>query len=239
MTISALLTSELLLNRYGETGKVRNVGLLELYTSYLGDVGGKLAGFGFLVVSYIVMGVYLSEGGDTLMRLLDVTTATMNPTLDGGVVDGSMVQQTATSVSSSMQSLLGNDNAFSELFSNHMSLASRAIFITFMGIFLSAAAKYNNVQRTMIEVFVPVTLLTFVGATCIGLPTADFASLFAIENQHPELVLNAFPLLFMSWTYHGVVPRVVYDLEGDKDKITKAIVVGKCYHERRGFAFES
>jgi len=41
---------------------VRNVGLLELYTSYLGESGGKMAGVGFLIVSYLVMGVYLSEG---------------------------------------------------------------------------------------------------------------------------------------------------------------------------------
>ena len=54
MTISALLTSELLINRCGETGKVRNVGLLELYTSYLGESGGKMAGVGFLLVSYLV-----------------------------------------------------------------------------------------------------------------------------------------------------------------------------------------
>ncbi|KAL7535645.1 hypothetical protein ACHAXR_006634 [Thalassiosira sp. AJA248-18] len=175
MTISALLTSELLLNRCGETGRFRNVGLLELYTSYLGDVGGKAAGIGFLIVSYLVMGVYLSEGGDQLLRLLEM---------------------------------------------------GKTIFATVMGTFLSTAAKFNTVQRAMTNFFVPLTLVAFLSAVIIGLPTTDFGSLFALENQHPEVVLNAFPLLFMSWTYHGVVPRVVYDLEGDKNEITKAIVVG-------------
>ena len=71
------------------------------------------------------------------------------------------------------------------------------------------------------------TLVAILGAICIGWPTADIGSLTSLSNQHPEVVLNAFPLLFMSWTYHGVVPRVVYDLEGDKNKITLAIVAGE------------
>ena len=37
------------------TGKARNVGLLQLYSSYLGDAGGKVTGVGLLVDSYVVM----------------------------------------------------------------------------------------------------------------------------------------------------------------------------------------
>jgi len=103
---------------------------------------------------------------------------------------------------------------------------ARALFATLMGTFLSAAAKFNTVQKAMTNVLFPLTLLAFVAAIFVGLPTADLGALVASQNQHPEVVLNAFPLLFMGWTYHGVVPRVVYDLEGDKDKITRAIVVG-------------
>ena len=196
MTVSALLTSELLINRAGETGRVRNVGLLELYTSYLGGAGGKLAGVGFLVVSYLVIGVYLSEGGDLLVRLLDMNNAGVSA---GGV------------------STAAFDNP---------AFLSRALFVTAMGAFLSAAARFNTVQKTMSHVFFPATLLALLATVFVGLPTADFGSLLALENQHPEVVLNAVPLLFMGWTYHGVVPRVVYDLEGNKDEITKAIVAG-------------
>ncbi|KAL7457098.1 hypothetical protein ACHAWC_008565, partial [Mediolabrus comicus] len=95
-----------------------------------------------------------------------------------------------------------------------------------VGSFLGAAAKFDSVQRAVTHFFLPATLLGFTAAVTVGLPTADFGALFSLENQHPELVLSAFPLLFMSWTYHGVIPRVVYDLEGDKVKITKAIVGG-------------
>eukprot|EP00956_Cyclotella_meneghiniana_P005985 scaffold7802_cov71-Cyclotella_meneghiniana.AAC.20 len=48
MTVSSLLTAELLINACGETGKVLNVGLLGLYHDYLGDWGGKAATVGFV-----------------------------------------------------------------------------------------------------------------------------------------------------------------------------------------------
>ena len=222
---------------------MRNVGLLELYDSYLGGGsasggddgmnelftgwGGKSAGLGFLMVSYIVMGVYLSEGGNQLIKILEFSTnaaATVAPA--GGSAIGSSISQDGmttelganvmtTTLSSSLAFV--NDNAW----------AARALFATIMAAFLSTAAKFNIVQRAMTNIFVPATLLSFLVAICIGLPTADMGSLTALKNQHPEVVLDAFPLLFMSWTYHGVVPRVVYDLEGDKNKITLAIVVGE------------
>jgi tyrosine-specific transport protein len=213
MTISALLTSELLINRSGETGRVRNVGLLELYTSYLGEFGGKAAGIGFLLVSYIVMGVYLSEGGDMLMRMLEMTAASSSASASDTVA--------TTSSAPMISDYISNNN---NLLNNEM--ISRTIFATVVGSFLAISAKLNNVQRAMTHFFVPITLLAFLSAIAIGLPTIDFKCLFAPQNQHPEVVLNAFPLLFMSWTYHGVVPRVVYDLEGDKNKITKAIILG-------------
>lgn len=233
MTITALLTSELLINRYGETGRVRNVGLLELYDSYLGGgggsknevfigLGGKVASLGFLIVSYVVMGVYLSEGGDQFMKIMDMVTnaaATASSSIGGtaAVMDHNVPQDVVTAMAPFSFANYEISNAW----------LARALFASIMGVFLSTAAKFNIVQRAMTNVFVPMTLLAFLGAMSIGLPSADFESLTALRNQHPEFVLNVFPLLFMSWTYHGVVPRVVYDLEGDKNKITLAIVIGE------------
>ena len=211
MTISALLTSELLINRYGETGNVRNVGLLELYTSYLGGTMGKVASFLFLLVSYLVMGVYLSEGGDTLRELLEIAAGGANVESVTGATSTTMMPSSIADLSQVIV-----DNPF----------LPRALFATVVGSFLGAAAKFDSVQRAVTHFFLPATLLGFTAAVTVGLPTADFGALFSLENQHPELVLSAFPLLFMSWTYHGVIPRVVYDLEGDKVKITKAIVGG-------------
>ena len=112
-------------------------------------------------------------------------------------------------------------------FFNTDAFVARSIFALGLGLFLSTADLFNTVQKSMTHLFVPLTLVAFLGAICVGLPTTNFGALIASENQHPEVVLNSFPLLFMSWTYHGVVPRVVYDLEGDKNKITKAILLGK------------
>jgi tyrosine-specific transport protein len=200
MTMTALLTSELLINRYGETGKARNVGILELYASHLGVVGGRVAGIGFVVVSYLVVGVYLAEGGDRLSMLLAYAASTI---------------ETATTM------VGGGGGAVSP------SLLGRALFVAGTGALLSLASRYNAVQYVITNFLVPTTLVAFAIAMWLGSPTTDLSSLFASTNQHPEVVFNAFPLLFMGWTYHGVVPRVVYDLEGDKDKITRAIVLGE------------
>ncbi|GAX12615.1 hypothetical protein FisN_13Lh076 [Fistulifera solaris] len=45
-----------------------------------------------------------------------------------------------------------------------------------------------------------------------------------LADQHPELVLNCLPILFMSLVYQSVVPTVVSQLEGDRTKITQAVV---------------
>ena len=40
------------------------------------------------------------------------------------------------------------------------------------------------------------------------------------------MVVNAFPILFLSLVYHNVVPTLVTQLEGDRRKITQAIIGG-------------
>ena len=46
------------------------------------------------------------------------------------------------------------------------------------------------------------------------------------DNQHPDLLADAFPILFLSLVYQNVVPTVVTQLEGDRNKITQAIIAG-------------
>jgi Amino acid permeases len=41
-----------------------------------------------------------------------------------------------------------------------------------------------------------------------------------------ELVVDAFPICFLSLVYQNVVPTVVTQLEGDREKITKSLVIG-------------
>ena len=122
--------------------------------------------------------------------------------------------------------LLNSDNSMMTTMLDNRPFVSRAFFAVAMGTSLSAAARFNAVQRAVTDVLVPATLLALLVAVSLGLPSADLGKLTAPENQRPDAILDAFPLLFMGWTYHGVVPRVVYDLEGDKWEITKAIVLG-------------
>jgi amino acid permease len=100
---------------------------------------------------------------------------------------------------------------------------STTIFASTIAIFLATASKFGAVQTIMTKVLVPLTLLASITVIICAFPTADFESLLSSANQHPEVVLNAFPMLFMSWSSHAVVPRVVYDLEGDENKIKQAI----------------
>jgi tyrosine-specific transport protein len=83
----------------------------------------------------------------------------------------------------------------------------------------SVVAKANNVLVLMLAV-------TFMGIIGLGAGSADFSSLFDLSNQHPELIVSAFPIVFLSLVYHNIVPTVVNQLEGDRGKITKAIITG-------------
>jgi len=67
---------------------------------------------------------------------------------------------------------------------------------------------------------------SFLGILGVGFGSADFGALVAPENQHPELIVNAFPILFLSLVYQSIVPTVVNKLEGDRRKITEALILG-------------
>lgn len=67
------------------------------------------------------------------------------------------------------------------------------------------------------------TLLAIFG---VGAGSADFAALVAPENQRPESVIDSLPIVFMALGYQQVIPKVTTQLEGDKDKIRKAVIAG-------------
>jgi tyrosine-specific transport protein len=78
-----------------------------------------------------------------------------------------------------------------------------------------------------INTFLVVAMMaTFIGIVGIAARTTDFHSLIAPVNQHPDQVVNALPILFLSLVYQNVVPTVVKNLEGDRRKIQKAIIGG-------------
>jgi tyrosine-specific transport protein len=100
----------------------------------------------------------------------------------------------------------------------------QAVFATIIGLGLyvaePAAIEVAN------NVFVSILAVVFLGIIGLGAGTADFQALVAPVNQHPEKVVDALPIIFLSLVFHNVVPTVVNQLEGDRSKITKAIVYG-------------
>mmetsp|Transcript_22108 Transcript_22108/g.54656 ORF Transcript_22108/g.54656 Transcript_22108/m.54656 type:complete len:370 (-) Transcript_22108:83-1192(-) len=90
------------------------------------------------------------------------------------------------------------------------------------GLFVASKKQVEQVNN----VFVLLLAGAFAGIIGIGAQTADFGSLVNLSNQHPELVADAFPIIFLSLVFQNVVPTVVNQLEGDRGKITKAIIGG-------------
>ncbi len=98
------------------------------------------------------------------------------------------------------------------------------LFATTIGLGLYVAD--TAAIETANNVFVSLLAVAFLGIIGLGASTADFQSLIDPVNQHPEKVADAFPIIFLSLVYHNVVPTVVNQLEGDRSKITKAILYG-------------
>lgn len=91
---------------------------------------------------------------------------------------------------------------------------------------LSLFAAKPSLIESINNVLVLGVAATFLGIMAIGAGTADFSALIDPVNQHPENVVNCFPILFLALVHQNVVPTVVTQLEGDRSKIAKAVVGG-------------
>lgn len=102
--------------------------------------------------------------------------------------------------------------------------AGQAAFAAVCGVSLYAANP--SVIQKVNNGLVLGVIATFMGVVAIGSGTADFGALVDLSNQHPEQIANCFPICFLSIVYQNIVPTVVAQLEGDRTKITKAIIAG-------------
>jgi tyrosine-specific transport protein len=91
--------------------------------------------------------------------------------------------------------------------------------------FAMYTAKLAVVEQVN-NVFVVGVFASFLGILTLGAGSADFEALCNSANQHPENVINSFPILFLALVYQNVVPTVVAQLEGDRSKISSAISMG-------------
>lgn len=99
--------------------------------------------------------------------------------------------------------------------------------IAFAGV--TAAALYNANAKSIEKAnnaLVLGVVTTFVAICAAGASSADYSGLLSLTNQHPEHTVDCFPILFLSLVYQNIVPSVVDQLEGDRKKVTQAIVGG-------------
>lgn len=72
--------------------------------------------------------------------------------------------------------------------------------------------------------FAVVVAVSFFALVALAIPAGDAARLFAVADWGKAT--DTVPTLLLSLVYHNVVPTVCAQLEGDRGKITTAIVVG-------------
>ena len=107
---------------------------------------------------------------------------------------------------------------------NQYPWSGQVLFATSIGSALYAGSKES--LKNINNALVLCVLVIFFLILGIGGQTADFSQLISLQNQHPEQVVNAFPILFMSIVYQNIVPTVVLQLEGDRKKIRRALIGG-------------
>jgi hypothetical protein len=103
-------------------------------------------------------------------------------------------------------------------------LPPQAVFATVVGasLLFTKPALVEKVNNGMVLA----VGLSFLGIVAIGAQSADWSTLVNPAAQHPEAIVGCFPILFLALVYQNIVPTVVNNLEGDRTKITQAIVGG-------------
>lgn len=74
------------------------------------------------------------------------------------------------------------------------------------------------------NIFATIVVASFFALVALVIPAGNLGQLFASSNW--SQATDTIPTLLLSLVYHNVVPTVCAQLEGDRNKITKAVVVG-------------
>lgn len=211
-------------------GTTIGAGILGLPTAtapigFLPSVGGLLFAWVYMVISGLLIAELsinrIGETGRLGLGLLDLYKNVLGNT--GNVIGSSayFFLHYAMMVAYIAQ---GGAN-FNNMLSG--SLPDGSGQILFAGIMASSLYFLKPTTIEKINNALVATLgIAFGGILYIGSQSADVSSLVSLENQHPENVINAFPIFFLSLVYQNIVPTIVTQLEGDRQKITQAIVLG-------------
>ena len=102
--------------------------------------------------------------------------------------------------------------------------SGQVIFAAMCGLALfTASSQIIEMVNNVLVLGVGISFALIIG---LGAGTTDWAGLIDPANQHPDQVVGCLPILFLSLVYQNVVPTVVTQLEGDRDKISKSIIAG-------------
>ncbi|CAK8985639.1 unnamed protein product [Durusdinium trenchii] len=74
------------------------------------------------------------------------------------------------------------------------------------------------------NVFATVVVASFFALVALAVPAGSTERLFAVSDW--SQATDTVPTLLLSLVYHNVVPTICAQLEGDRGKITKAVVIG-------------
>lgn len=105
---------------------------------------------------------------------------------------------------------------------SNRALASTAFTVGFGG--LVYATKGTDALELANNVFASIVLASFFALMACALPSAEAHRLFDVANW--QSTSQIVPTMLLSLVYHNVVPTVCAQLEGDRDKITTAIIGG-------------
>ena len=197
MAATGLLIAEVNLNSIFSSGRP-GFSVLSMTRLYLGEAGGLLSGAAYVFIHYALLVAYIAQGGGVLGDVLG---------LGGGVGDVSAAAGAAgaAGVVTSALSHAGGPVLFTALFGGLLAFGSA------------------DLVDTLNNLFVLCVLSSFV--LLLGLAAPQVSIDYLTRADWPT-VLPAIPTMIVALVFHNVVPVITTQLEGDRAKITKAILLG-------------
>jgi tyrosine-specific transport protein len=203
MAASGLLVAEVNLNSIFASGRP-GFSVLSMTRLYLGEAGGLLSGAAYVFIHYALLVAYIAQGGGVLGEVLG---------LSGGA-DGGVIGEAATTAMSASTTALGAEALLSQ--------AGGPVLFTalFGGLLAFGSAELVDALNSL---FVACVLGSFVVLLALAAPQVQPEFLL---RQDWAAVVPAVPTMIVALVFHNVVPVITTQLEGDREKVSRAILLG-------------
>ena len=178
--------------------------MLSMTRLYLGEAGGLLSGAAYVFIHYALLVAYIAQGGGVLGEVLG---------LSGGA-DGGVIGEAATTAMSASTTALGAEALLSQ--------AGGPVLFTarFGGLLAFGSAELVDALNSL---FVACVLGSFVVLLALAAPQVQPEFLL---RQDWAAVVPAVPTMIVALVFHNVVPVITTQLEGDREKVSRAILLG-------------